>query len=145
MSEGRIEVKIGDVQFIAEGDTTWITEQLKKFLDKLPELMSKFSHKSRYFFHMDDAEIAEKALVTFLEETNSTDNQREKFLATAIWLQARGKSPLKTHDVTVALEENKLPAIKNPSERLNANTKKGYCEKDGKYFIVTEAGKRSIL
>lgn len=145
MSEGRIEVKIGDVQFIAEGETTWITEQLKKFLDEVPEIMSKFSQKSLYYRHMDDAEIAEKALVTFLNETNAMENQRKRFLATAIWLQARGKSPLSTNDVTNALKENNLPAITNPSERLNANTSKGYCEKVGNGFCVTEAGKRSII
>ena len=146
MNEGKIEVRMGDVQFIAEGETTWITEQLEKFLDKAPEIMSKLSQKSRHFFHMDDAEIAEKALVTFLDETSTADNQREKFLATAIWLQARGKSKLKTNDVTTALRENNQAALTNPAECLRANAFMGYCEKDGNHFFyVTEDGKRSII
>ena len=34
--------------------------------------------------------------------------------------------------------------LSNPSDSLNSNVGKGYCEKDGKHFFVTPEGRQSL-
>lgn len=91
-----------------------------------------------------DSQIAEKTLSTFLKEKNVTSNQVKKFLATAIWLEAKGKQRMTTGDVTKALKDSSQTRLGNPSDSLNQNVTKGFCEKDGKEFYVTEEGKNSL-
>lgn len=49
-----------------------------------------------------------------------------------------------TSDVTKALKDSNQTRLGNPSDSLNQNVTKGYCEKDGKEFYVTEEGKNSL-
>ena len=68
--------------------------------------------------------------------------QNEKFLAAAIWVEAKsGKNRLKTADVSSALKNANQTKINNPSETLNQNVTKGFCEKEGKDFFVTQEGR----
>ncbi|RKY83799.1 hypothetical protein DRQ11_12510, partial [candidate division KSB1 bacterium] len=83
-------------------------------------------------------------LPVFLNEKDATKNQLNKFLATAIWLHAKGKNRLKTSDITAALKDAQQTRLGNPSDCLNKNVKKGYIEKDGTEFFVTQEG-RSFL
>lgn len=39
MSESKIQVKVGIVEFSGEGDKEWLAEQLDKILEKIPELL----------------------------------------------------------------------------------------------------------
>jgi hypothetical protein len=64
-----------------------------------------------------------------------------KFLATAIWLDAKGKSKMTTTDVTTALKDAHQGRLGNASECLTQNVRKGLCEKHGKEFFVTEDGR----
>jgi len=91
-----------------------------------------------------DATIAKKTLPAFLQEKNATSRQVKKFLATAVWLEAKGQSRLTTGDVSKALNDANQKRLGNPAECLNQNVAKGYCEKDGKQFFVTDDGKSSL-
>ena len=91
-----------------------------------------------------DPEIGKKTLATFLREKNASTIQNKKFLATAVWLEAKGNSRITTSDVTKALKDNSQKRLGNASDCLNQNVKQGYCEKDGKDFYVTQEGKESL-
>ena len=91
-----------------------------------------------------DTAVAKKTLPAFLQEKNATTKQVKKFLATAVWLEAKGQSRLTTSDVTKALNDANQKRLGNPTDCLNQNVTKGYCEKDGKQFFVTDDGKSSL-
>jgi hypothetical protein len=67
-----------------------------------------------------------------------------KFLATACWLTAKGTERLTTGDITKALSDNRQGKLTNAAECLNNNVTKGFCEKEGKQFYVTEEGFTSL-
>jgi hypothetical protein len=69
-----------------------------------------------------------------------------KFLATAVWLHdSRNMDRLTTGDVTKALSANRQGKLTNPSDCLNGNVKRGFCEKDGKkQFFVTDEGRTNL-
>jgi hypothetical protein len=90
-----------------------------------------------------DQTIAGKPLATFLREKSVGDNQTKKFLATAVWLEAKGQTRLQTGNVTKALSDNQS-RLGNPSQCLADNVKQGYCECDKKQFFVTTEGKDSL-
>jgi hypothetical protein len=91
-----------------------------------------------------DQSIGRKTLPSFLQEKNATRNQTKKFLATGVWLEARGQNRLQTNDVTKALKDANQSRLGNPADCLNKNVSKGYCEKEGKQFFVTDDGKNSL-
>ena len=153
MADARIEFTIGDISFVGEGEQGWVAEQLDKILEKAPELIKLAPKKhaphsknqeSRETTESENEAIAQKTLPVFLNEKNATKNQLNKFLATAIWLHARGKKRLKTSDITSALKEAQQSRLGNPSDCLNKNVKKGYIEKDGNEFFVTSEGKTTL-
>ncbi len=45
MSESKVHVKVGVVEFSGEGEQEWLAKQLDKILEKIPELLKL---KSRY-------------------------------------------------------------------------------------------------
>jgi hypothetical protein len=152
MSESKIEIKIGQITFSGQGEADWVAKQLDKILtqaEKLIQLAPPDSdggggdgggHKPMG----KDATIAKKTLPAFLQEKNATSRQVKKFLATAVWLEAKGQSRLTTGDVSKALNDANQKRLGNPAECLNQNVAKGYCEKDGKQFFVTDDGKSSL-
>ena len=91
-----------------------------------------------------DSSIEAKTLPTFLKEKNANTVQVKKFLVTAVWLESKGANRIKTSDVTKALRDSNQTKLKNAADCLNQNVSKGYCEKDGKEFFVTEDGKNSL-
>jgi hypothetical protein len=148
VAEAKIEIKVGAISFAGEGEGKWLSEQLDKILEKIPELSkvappepeqngggkSPRTHK-----------IATGTLASFLKEKNATTNQTRKFLATATWLQDREKrTRVSTNDVTTALSANSQTRLGNAADCLNKNVGKGFCEKDGKQFFVTEEGRAEI-
>ncbi len=154
MADGKIELSIGAIKFAGEGDTKWLTEQLDKLLSKAEALVKVAPPAENNLERANPgssprtggkSDIAKKALGSFLKETSSTTNQTKKFLATAIWLcEKEGKQKVQTSDVTAALKNASQTRIGNASEALNKNCNKGYCEKDGKDFFVTQEGRESL-
>lgn len=159
MSESKIEIKIGEIQFSGEGDKEWLSEQLDKILNKAADLIELASapaplppaappenpgaaHQPADFSGASD--IASQTLATFLKSKNATTVQVDKFLATAVWCEAKGKNRLKTSDITDALKNASQSRLSNPADSLNKNVSKGYCEKDGKEFYVTQEGKDKV-
>jgi hypothetical protein len=150
MTIAKIGFKIGEIEFSGEGEEIWVTKQLDRILEKVPELLSlspvkPIADTNSKSNKTDSSEIAQKTLATFLKEKSATVNQVRKFLATSVWLHAKGNSRLETSSVTRALRESNQSRISNPADTLNQNVKKGFCEKEGKSFFVTEEGKAEIL
>ena len=155
MSESKIELTVGAVSFSGEGNEKWVAEQLDKILENVPDLLRvkpqirahqpKAGTPTSQHEPMSPApDIAKKTLPAFLTEKNATTIQVKKFLATAVWLEAKGKARMTTRDVSSALKKAKQKSLSNPADCLNQNIKKGYCEKDGSEFFVIETGKNSL-
>jgi hypothetical protein len=152
MSEAKVEIKIGEIQFSGEGEQDWVAEQLDKILVKAKDLIvlspvTAASDESEDPTHKpmgNDSAIASKTLPSFLDEKGATKIQTKKFLATAVWLEAKGYNRISTSKVSNALKDSNQKKINNPSDCLNQNVGKGYCEKDGKEFFVTKEGKNSL-
>src|SRR5215813_810452 len=149
MNESKIEIKIGQITFSGQGEPEWVAKQLDKILDKAEKLIElappesndgETAHKPMG----NDSVIAKKTLPAFLQEKNATTKQVKKFLATAVWLESKGQNRLSTGDVTKALSDSNQKRLGNPADCLNQNVSKGYCEKDGKQFFVTDEGKSSL-
>jgi hypothetical protein len=150
MSESKIEIKIGEITFSGQGDADWVAKQLDKILaqaEKLIQLAPSKADREEAPEHKPmgkDSTIAKKTLPAFLQEKSATTKQVKKFLATAVWLEAKGQNRLSTGDVTKALGDSNQKRLGNPADCLNQNVAKGYCEKDGKQFFVTDEGKASL-
>jgi NADH pyrophosphatase NudC (nudix superfamily) len=149
MDNTKIEIKIGEIQFIGEGSPNWLEKQLDKILDKaesLSKLSNTISAKSTVGnvtpFEPRNNEIGNQTLATFLKSKTALSTQNDKFLATAIWLDAKGKDRLKTSDVSSVLKDAKQVKLGNAADCLNQNLSKGFCERDGKTFFVTEEGRK---
>ena len=151
MSDSKIQIKVGIVEFSGEGNQDWLASQLDKILEKVPELLKIELTNNPLGGNGGsgaggDAGSGVKLtnLAAFLREKNATSNQTKKFLATAAFLQLNGRQSLSTNDVTKTLEDAKQGKLSNPALCLINNTKKGYCEKKGKDFYVTPEGLTSI-
>ncbi|THU40481.1 hypothetical protein FAM09_11515 [Niastella caeni] len=153
MNDSKIQIKVGNVEFSGEGDQIWLTSQLDKILEKVPELIKiepkTFNGISRIGDEANGNVISNgsrsSTLATFLKENNATVHQVKKYLATAAFLQLNGKNRLSTSDVVEALKNANQSRLGNPSDCLNQNVKKGHCEKDGgKEFFVTADGFREL-
>ena len=145
MSDAKLSLKIGHIEFSGEGGEAWLTAQLEKFIASIPEVVRTTPHPGQSGSPgIADDQLGKKALGIYLKEKNATENQNNKFLATAIWLHAKGSTRIKTSDVTKALRENSQSRLGNPSQCLANNVTQGYCERDGGGFFVTEDGKASL-
>ncbi len=153
MADTKIQFKLGAIEFSGEGEKEWLEAQLDKILEKAPKLINiapatpPVAAGAPGGAHAPigaDPSIAQQPLATFLRTKNATKNQVKKFLATAIWLESKGKNRLNTGDVTQALKDSNQVRLSNASDCLNKNINKGYCDKDGKDFFVTEDGKNSL-
>jgi len=155
MTTSKIEVSIGNFSFNGEGEAAWLSEQLDKILDRAESIVRLASqvtltssppvgqhHEPADFSQAND--IANKTLVTFLKEKNATSNQVEKFLATAAWLEAKGQNRVSTKDVSAALKNASQKRLTNASDALAKNVSKGFCEKEGNQFFVTQEGKEHL-
>lgn len=155
MTTSKIEVQIGNFSFSGEGEADWLAAQLDKILDRaesIVKLVPQVSdsndssgnqqHAPADFTH--DSGIAKKTLVTFLKEKNATTNQIEKFLATAAWLEAKGQNRISTKDIPSALKNASQSRLTNASDALAKNVGKGFCEKEGNQFFVTQEGKEHL-
>lgn len=149
MSDSKIQIKVGIIEFSGEGDQDWLANQLDKIFAKIPELLKIEQTSPPKGMNTDNAGVTNNGhtsekpanLVTYLKDKNATSNQVKKFLATSAYLQLNGKERLSTSDVSNTLKDAKQTKLSNASDCLNQNIKKGHCEKDGaKQFFVTSNG-----
>lgn len=152
MSEASVEIRIGEITFSGQGESAWLAEQLDKILDRAADLLTvapqqptngAATKEERHQPMATDEAIAKKTLPGFLKEKNAK-SQVDKFLVTAVWLEAKGQNRMTTADVSKALKDSNQSRLSNPSDCLNQNVGKGYCEKDGRQFFVTQDGKDSL-
>src|SRR5229473_6310176 len=152
MSEAKIEIRVGEVSFSGEGTEKWLSEQLDKLIEKIPQLSKVHSQK-----HAETGGTGTGAgtgsgaaasqtitgiLAAFLKAKSATTNQVRKFLATAIWLHDHESMEfVNTSDVIAALSDAKQKELTNPAASLNQNVSKGFCSKRTKnQFYVTDEG-----
>jgi hypothetical protein len=153
MADAKIDITVGTITFSAEGEQGWVSDQLDKLfknaknLSELPPPTPSEPKPADGGGHTPippDSNIAGKPLAMFLKEKNATSKQVLKFLATAIWLESKGRNRLSTSDVAQALRDANQSKLNNASDSLSQNIKKGFCEKDGGQFFVTTEGKGSM-
>jgi hypothetical protein len=150
MSDAKIDIKIGQIQFSGQGEQDWVAKQLDKIITQAEKLIQLAPPENLQDDNGGrkpmgkDATIAKKTLPVFLTEKGAAKNQVKKFLATAIWLEAKGQSRLQTRDVVAALKTSNQSRLANASDALKRNITKGFCEKDGNQFFVTDDGKKSL-
>lgn len=153
MDKAKIEIKVGIVEFTGEGEQDWLGKQLDKVLEKVPELLkielasspaetqSLVKEKSpNSASSAQEGNTAPTNIVTFLREKNATSNQINKFLATAVYLQLNGKTRIGATEIASVLKGSNQSKLSNPADALNQNVRKGYCQKDGTKFFVTQQG-----
>lgn len=150
MGEAKIQIKVGAIEFSGEGDEKWVATQLDKILAKATDLIQLAPTKASDVGSGSKGDESganlgtEVPLGAFLKIMKVGSNQVRRFLATAIWLSGRGNKTLTTRDITNALSENHQSKLTNPSNCLNQNVTKGYCEKQGRQFFVTSDGLESM-
>jgi hypothetical protein len=154
MPDAKIGFTIGGITFSGEGEEKWLSEQLDKFIGKAPELLKitpiikeneeKPENNASSSTKKQDSNVSLQTLPNFLKSNNATTNQTIKFLATAIWLHAKGNNRLSTNEVTKTLKDSNQSSLGNASECLRQNVTKGYIERDGKQFFVTDEGRTSL-
>src|SRR5438552_56511 len=148
MSNAKIEIKVGAVEFSGEGEQAWVASQLERVLKAAPTIVGatppRDDKSGEATDHRDHGPANSQTLASFLRDKGASTNQVKKFLATASWLHTRGKKRLTTADVTRALKESNQTRLGNPADCLNKNVAKGHCEKDGKEFSVTTEGDASL-
>jgi hypothetical protein len=153
MSDSKIQIKVGIVEFSGEGNQEWLASQLDKILNKIPELL-KIELASPVVKELkvnpvklkenNGSSIKEITLASWLKDKTATTNQTRKFLATAAYLQLNGQERITSGEVKQALSKNSQSALTNPSESLNQNNSKGFCQKDGKSFYITPEGFKEL-
>jgi hypothetical protein len=141
---GKIEIRIGNLSFSAEGDQDWLGEQLSKVMQAASPVIAKDESSGQ----PETGRAAPAALSTssvgslaaYLKATGGESKQVQRFLATAGWLFRRGVTNLTTAAVAAGLAENHQKRLSNPADCLNQNVSKGYCEKQRDGFFITPEG-----
>lgn len=154
MSNSKLEIKIGELKFSGEGNEEWLSQQLDKLIEKLPEITSIKPVVSKQPAKTTSKPNPEKtpkstsdlpaSLSSFLKDKSATTSQAKKFLATAVYLHKKGQDRISTGEVNTALKDARQNKLGNTSDCLNQQVKKGFCVKDGKQFYVTQKGEESI-
>src|SRR6266480_1122854 len=110
MRQVKIQIKVGDVEFSGEGEQGWVSTQLERILKAAPAIVgAKTSGSHPPASEHSDGKISaagSQTLASILRDKSASTNQVKKFLATAAWLQGRGKKRLTTADVTRALKDS---------------------------------------
>ena len=139
---GKIKLKIGNLSFAGEGDQDWLDRQINKLIDRVEHVQN-----------VDTAQVASaspeagekgptgtQSLAKYLKAKGGDTVQNQRFLATAAWLCTRGEEELTTRAVAKALQDNQQKRLGNPSDCLNQNVGRGFCEKTANGFFITREG-----
>jgi hypothetical protein len=155
MANAKIELTLGSITFSGEGEETWVSDQFDKILEKAPGLIKIVPETqatsqaavtvSEQVSKLSDDTISSQTLPNFFKANDVPKSGFKKFLATAIWLHAKGANRLSVGDVTQALRDSNQTRLSNPSDCLNYNVTKGFIERDGRQFFVTPEGKSFLL
>ena len=154
MANAKIDFTIGSISFSGEGEESWLANQLDKIIEKAADLI-KIAPSPQVITEgagiiethaeaKEDAAIAAHTLPSFLKEKNATSVQKRKFLATALWLQARGQERMMTRDIVRSLKDSSQSRLGNASQELGKNISSGFIARDGDRFFVTDQGKASL-
>jgi|SRR5688500_5196780 len=143
-TQSKIEVRVGAVSFTGEGDAAWLAEQLDKVLNAAPEVAATAMLPDTENEKVDLSQTGKKThiatLASYIKQKGGSENQVDRFLATADWLSQRGVKPLTTAAVTKALRDHHQKKLANPADALNKNVTKGFCEKSSDGFFITPDG-----
>jgi hypothetical protein len=145
--KGKIEIKIGNLSFSAEGNQEWLGEQLSKVLESATPVMAQSEAPGQSVGDKENAAPSgpfTTSLAAYIKAKNGEANQVQRFLATAGWLFRRGNKDLATAMVSKALTENHQKRLANPADCLNKNCSKGYCEKQKGHFYITPEGWKAL-
>jgi len=153
-AQGKVEIKIGNMSFTAEGDQEWLGEQLSKVLDAAPVSPTPAQPTPASAQPTPGAPTVEavageqrktvnSSLASYLKSKGGETRQVQRFLATAAWLNGREHKQLDTSAVAKALSDHHQKRLGNPADCLNQDVTKGFCEKrkDGGFFITPEGWK----
>lgn len=154
MANAKIDLTIGGISFSGEGEESWLANQLDKIIEKAADLI-KIAPSPQVITEVAgptttheaataDTAIAAHTLPSFLKEKNANKAQTKKFLATALWLQARGQERMLTKDIVKALKDSSQNRLANASRELGRNITNGCIARDGDQFSVTDQGKASL-
>jgi hypothetical protein len=145
---GKVEIRIGNLSFSAEGEQDWLSAQLIKVLEaasptitQAEKLQPPTGGESEGASETGDFTAS---LASFLKAKGGDNKQIQRFLATAAWLFRRGNKTLTSSVVATALSENHQKRLANPADYLNKNCSKGYCEKTKEGFFITPDGWASL-
>ena len=140
----KISIKVGGIEVDYEGSEAFLNQKLYKLISELSTLAKQVSvPRDSSGSSGNTTSGTSTSLVSFLRE-KKVDSQPQRFLATAQWLHERESERIKTGDVTQALQDHKQKKLGNASDCLRQNLSKGYCEKVGKEFYVTDEGRNSL-
>lgn len=138
-AQGKVEIKIGNMSFTAEGDQEWLGEQLSKVIGAAGPSSASPVEPER----ADTASqgpVTGGSLAAYIKAKGGEDKQVQRFLAAAAWLFRRGQKDLNPSAIARALQENHQKKLANSADCLNKNVSKGYCEKTKDGFFVTPEG-----
>ena len=136
----KMRIRVGNVEVEYEGPDSFLTK-------KLPDLIVRLSKIDVEPSKDNGGEPRGRrpgTLAAFIKSKNAFNPQTKRFLATAQWLHLQGKKSLRTTDVTGALKKHQQGRLTNASDCLNKNVNKGFCEKDGSDFDVTDDGRNEL-
>ena len=146
--QSKVEIKIGDISFSAEGEPAWLSEQVAKVMEAASKASAVKGARERDPSSANSSEGAPDpfggSLSSCLKATGGENKQVRRFLATAAWQFKRGQTNLKASTVAKALSEHHQKGLANPADCLNQNVAKGYCEKTNEGFFITPEGWSSL-
>ncbi len=146
---GKLNVKIGNVEFSGEGQQAFLDVQLQRVVEALsssPSLAKSeepMTPASGVGSSGNSAKFS-ASLASHIKAMKADGNQVRRFLATADWLRLRGASTVTTAAVSKALIDNQQARLANPALCLNRNVAKGYCEKISGGFYITPEGLKEL-
>lgn len=141
----KIKIKVGEVEVEYEGAEAFLDKKLPGLISQLSQVAEsvptdgKEEKKKR---RKDGGSVG--TLASFLKDKKAGSSQNRRFLATSEWLHRKGKEMLNTGEITKALKNSHQSRLGNPSDTLNQNVSKGFCEKHGKDFFVTNEGRTEL-
>lgn len=139
---GKVEIKVGDISFVAEGDQTWLAAQVEKVLAAAATIPAAQpdAHSGKATGGGKPSTTSVPPLGSFIKAKGADGNQTLRYLVTAAWLFKRGATSLTTTAVTKALSDNHQSKLGNPAQCLAQNVKNGHCEKTANGFFITPDG-----
>jgi hypothetical protein len=142
----KIRVKVGDVEVDYEGPESYLDKKLPEFISQLSKFSAHTSGDKGKPGGGGAKRDAEEpgSLAIFLQKHGGAKSHEHRFLLTAQWLHLRGVENLTTADVSKALRDNHQSRLANPSDCLNRNVRRGFCEKTQTGFFVTEEGSKAV-